>query len=106
MAVVDRTMIESMGLKSAVECLGYRMITKSIERIRDHVARIAKSVLNIKEMQNANSIYQILRISDPTTEVYDNSFNALNKFDSKIAHDSIIKASYIAKAEEESTRNF
>jgi len=104
MAVVDRTMIESMGLKSAVECLGYRIITKSIERMGDHATRIAKSVLNLKEMPNANSLDQTSRISDLATEVYDGSLNALNKLDAKIAHESIIKASRVVDAEEESTQ--
>jgi phosphate uptake regulator len=104
MAVVDRTMIESIGLKSAVECLGYRIITKSIERMGDHATRIAKSVLNLKEMPNANLLDQILKISHLTTEVYDSSLNALNKLDAKMAHESIIKASHIVEAEEESTQ--
>ncbi|MCP8313490.1 MAG: AbrB/MazE/SpoVT family DNA-binding domain-containing protein [archaeon] len=104
MAVVDRTMIESMGLKSAVECLGYRIIAKSVERIGDHATKIAKSVLNLNEIPNANSLDQISRISDLVTEVYDGSLKALNKMDAKIAHESIIKASYVVKAEEESTQ--
>jgi len=104
MAVVDRTMIESMGLKSAVECLGYRIITKSIERIGDHATKIAKSILNLKETPNANSLNQISRISDLVTEVYSDSFKALNKSDAKIAHESIIKASRVIEAEEESTQ--
>ncbi|MEM3708915.1 MAG: phosphate uptake regulator PhoU [Nitrososphaerales archaeon] len=103
-AVMDRTMIESIGLKSAVECLGYRIIAKSIERIGDHATRIARSTLNLKEKPDENSIDQILKISDLAKEVYDKSLNALNKFDSKIAHENIIKASYVVKAEEESTQ--
>jgi len=104
MAVVDRTMIENMGLRSAVECLGYRIIAKSIERMGDHATRIAKSVLNLKEMPNANLLDQILKISHLTTGVYDSSLNALNKLDAKMAHESIIKASHIVEAEEESTK--
>ena len=104
MAVVNRTMIESMGLKSAVECLGYRIITKSIERIGDHATKIAKSILNLKEMPNANSLDQISKISDLVAEVYNDSFKALNKLDAKIAHESIIKASRVIEAEEESTQ--
>jgi phosphate uptake regulator len=104
MAVVDRTMIESMGLKSAVECLGYRIITKSIERMGDHATKMAKSILNLKEIPNANSLDQISRISDLVTEVYNDSFKALNKLDAKIAHESIIKASRVIEAEEESTQ--
>jgi phosphate uptake regulator len=70
----------------------------------DHATRIAKSVLNLKEMPNANLLDQILKISHLTTGVYDSSLNALNKLDAKMAHESIIKASHIVEAEEESTQ--
>jgi phosphate uptake regulator len=101
MAVVDRTMIESIGLKSAVECLGYRIVTKSIERIADHVAKVANSVLSLEEEPSANSLGQILRLSDLATDVFDHSLKALNKLDAKMAHESIIKAYQAVKIEEE-----
>ena len=38
-----------MGLESLSECLGYRLITKAVERIADHAARIADNIKLIKE---------------------------------------------------------
>ncbi len=41
-AVSNRVIIEEIGLSNTRDCLGYRLIVKSIERSADHAARIAK----------------------------------------------------------------
>ena len=41
LAVHNRVMIQEIGLATAQDCMNYRMIVKSIERIADHAAQIA-----------------------------------------------------------------
>ncbi|MBD3173139.1 AbrB/MazE/SpoVT family DNA-binding domain-containing protein [Candidatus Bathyarchaeota archaeon] len=46
-AVVDGHILKESGLKSPRECLGYRLITKSVERMADHAVNIAHNRLEL-----------------------------------------------------------
>ncbi|OYT27217.1 MAG: hypothetical protein B6U95_06435 [Thermofilum sp. ex4484_82] len=41
-AVRNIAIVSKMGLRNPRDCLGYRLIVKSVERVADHAARIAK----------------------------------------------------------------
>jgi phosphate uptake regulator len=44
-AVQHQPLLERVGLNTSVECLGYRIITKSVERSGDHASRVAQGSL-------------------------------------------------------------
>ncbi len=44
-AVSDNLVLRESGLRSPRECLGYRLITKSVERMADHAVKIAENSL-------------------------------------------------------------
>ncbi len=44
-AVSDSLVLRESGLRSPRECLGYRLITKSVERMADHAVKIAENSL-------------------------------------------------------------
>ncbi|KON31618.1 hypothetical protein AC482_00205 [miscellaneous Crenarchaeota group-15 archaeon DG-45] len=44
-AVSDGLVLKEIGLQSPRECLGYRLITKSVERMADHAVNIAQNSL-------------------------------------------------------------
>ncbi len=46
-AASDRRILQEIGLKSPKECLGYRLIAKSVERVADHAADIAENSLTL-----------------------------------------------------------
>lgn len=48
-AVQNPPFLEEIGLKSLRECLGYRLVSKNVERVGDHAALVAQNVL---EMEN------------------------------------------------------
>ena len=48
MAVRNRAIIEEVGLLAARDCLGYRLAVKSIERVADHAAGIARLVPSLR----------------------------------------------------------
>lgn len=52
-AVQHPPLVEKIGLRSPVECLGYRIITKSVERSADHAARVAQNALLIQRQVDA-----------------------------------------------------
>ncbi len=49
MAIQDPRIIKDIGLTTARDCLGYRLVTKSVERTADHAASIAENVLLLKK---------------------------------------------------------
>jgi len=48
-AVQDPPFLEEIGLSSLRGCLGYRLVSKNVERVGDHAALVAQNVL---EMEN------------------------------------------------------
>jgi len=47
-AVEDTQLMREIGLKSPRDCLGYRLIAKSVERIGDHAVRIAEQAIELR----------------------------------------------------------
>jgi len=48
-AVEDTQLLREIGLISPRDCLGYRLIAKSVERIGDHAVRIAEQATELRE---------------------------------------------------------
>ena len=49
MVVQNDRILKEIGLTSPTDCLGYRLIVKSVERVADHASRIAQEVQAIKK---------------------------------------------------------
>jgi len=49
LAISNRQTIKAIVLKNERDCLGYRLITKTVERTADQAAKIAEYVLNFKK---------------------------------------------------------
>jgi phosphate uptake regulator len=47
-AVEDDKILREIGLDNRRDCLGYRLITKSAERVGDHAVNIARDLLTVK----------------------------------------------------------
>ena len=58
-AVGNERIIKELGLDNPRDCLGYRLITKSAERVADHAARIAQNVLAIEKLVD-NETFKVL----------------------------------------------
>ena len=52
LAVSNQRIVKDIGLTSQKECLGYRLIAKSVERTADHATKIAENTLLLKEPVN------------------------------------------------------
>ena len=55
LAVSNARVVKEIGLNSPRDCLGYRLIAKSVERTADHATKIAENVLLLKENVNVSS---------------------------------------------------
>lgn len=99
-AVFNKTILEEIGLVNPRDCLGYRLIVKSIERVADHSARIAYTATTIKEPLNKKLTKEINDMDALSQEVYQDAIKALYKNDIKLAHDAIAKIRDVQTLEE------
>ena len=78
LAVHNRVMIQEIGLATAQDCMNYRMIVKSIERIADHSAQIAGSEIMLDKRKIPQPLNEhIVKLSKMSAEVYDNAVRAV-----------------------------
>ena len=97
-AVRDRSVIQEIGLTSTRDCLGYRLVVKSVERVADHAAGIASQAEALQNLPEPAA----KRISDMTAvarKVFDGSISAVLRLDGKIAEEAIAKTKDVAQME-------
>jgi phosphate uptake regulator len=99
-AVENRLQIEEIGLSSQRDCLGYRLIVKSVERSADHAARIAKTVLTFTEIFESKIAESLFAVSKLATEIQESSMNVLYKYDAEAVYETMAKIKDITKLEE------
>jgi len=97
-AVRDRSVIQEIGLTSTRDCLGYRLVVKSVERVADHAAGIA---VQAEELQNLPepAVKRITELTALARKVFDSSISALLRLDGKTAEDAIAKAKDVVQIE-------
>lgn len=77
-AVSDSLILRESGLRSPRECLGYRLITKSVERMADHAVNIARNSLTLTLSHMSEEILNELRnVSDSAVMVFEHAVEAL-----------------------------
>jgi len=92
MAVLNRSLIQEIGLSDPRDCLVYRVVSKSLERIADHATRIAEMANRIDEPLPARFGEELAKVSDLTSMVLEDAFKSLAKVDGTIANSSITSA--------------
>ncbi len=82
-AMQDPSMLEDIGLESLRECLGYRLVSKHIERVGDHAASIAQNVLEMEEPVSEKTLDKLKEINTMACEVLEKSVESLfdNNYD-------------------------
>ncbi len=98
-AVQDEKIIHEIGLSTGQDCLGFRLVTKAIERIADHAVEIAKNILLLKKPLEANLSKSIETMSTSATSVFNDSIDALFKRDYYLAETVVQKAKQISSLE-------
>ena len=98
-AIENDHMLKEMGFQNARDCLGYRVITKNIERLADHAVRISKDVLDYKKPITGKLFDSIQEMSDFAISVIDDACLALFKKNYEEAENAIKRANDIEKYE-------
>ncbi|MGC9068977.1 MAG: PhoU domain-containing protein [Thermoprotei archaeon] len=103
MTALNISTVKDIGLNKLMEGLEYRIIAKSIERIGDHSARIAKSITRILKWPTTNSLNLLEDFGNKTASIYERVIRALNRMDKKLAQELINDAGFITDYEQEIT---
>ncbi|HZW84851.1 MAG TPA: phosphate uptake regulator PhoU, partial [Nitrososphaerales archaeon] len=97
-AVRDRSVIQEIGLSSTRDCLGYRLVVKSVERVADHAAAIAAEAENLQSL-SSTSVARIQEMTGLSRKVFENSIAALLRLDGKLAEQAIAKSKEVVHLE-------
>ncbi len=69
--------LKEIGLATARDCLGYRLITKSVERTADHAVQIAENVLSLKKPLDPALLEQIESMSVSAITIFNTTIETL-----------------------------
>lgn len=98
-AVQHPPLIEKIGLRQPVECLGYRIITKSVERSADHAARVAENSLFIQHELDPGLLKDTRTLSDVSLRMMDTALRALFSDNYELAEGVLMEKGKTAQLE-------
>jgi phosphate uptake regulator len=98
-AVKHPTLLSRVGLSSPVDCLGYRIIAKSVERSADHAARIAINVLLLQQPPSQALFKQATEMSQQSTKMMGTALHALFANDYKLAETVLLEKDKVTDLE-------
>ncbi len=100
-AIEDKILLREIGLTAPREILGYRLITKSIERMADHAVNIAKGVLELKEEISQETLERLSEMSSSANSVFRESIEALYRQDYHLGDKVVEDAKKVTLMEED-----
>lgn len=101
MAVQNPRLIKEIGLTNPRDCLGYRLITKTVERTADHAANIARNMLPLKKRLDEKTLEKIEQMSELAIYSFETAIESLFKLDFNMAESVIEKTKGIVFLEKE-----
>ncbi len=103
-AVQSERIIREIGLSSTRDCLGYRIIAKSVERIADHAVKIAENLLSLDKEIDDSVFQKIFEMSSFARAVFEDSIKSLFKKDYSMADSVVMRAKTMVEMENEVIR--
>ena len=101
LAVSNPRIVKEIGLNSQKDCLGYRLIGKSVERTADHATKIAENTLLLKEPVTEEFLLKLDQLSSLANSMFESAMDALFRHDFNLAEGVIEKIGLIHKLEKE-----
>jgi len=99
MAIQNPRIITEIGLKKPKDCLGYRLITKMVERTADHATNIAKKVILLKKRLDDEFLQAIQEMNKVAISSFETAIESLFRRDFDLAESVIAKANKIVSLE-------
>lgn len=100
-AVQNERVLKDIGLSNPRDCLGYRIISKSVERIADHAVKIAENGISLNGKIDDYTFQKISEMSSFARSAFDDSIKSLYKKDYLLADNVVAKTKTIASIENE-----
>lgn len=98
----DNYVLRESGLNSPRECLGYRLITKSVERMADHAVNIAQNRLALTLSQLSEELTEELtKISTTAIDIFEKAVDSLFDEDYRSADKALESVADIRAMESE-----
>lgn len=101
MAIQNPRIINEIGLGNARDCLGYRLVTKSVERTADHAVNIAENTMLLKHRLDDRILKRTIDMSSLAVSMFENAIESLFSRDYNLAEASIEKTKDILTMEKE-----
>ena len=99
MAIQNPRIIPEIGLKNPKDCLGYRLITKIVERTADHATNIAKKVILLKKQLDEEFLQTIQEMNEVAISSFETAIESLFRRDYDLAESVIARANKIVSLE-------
>ncbi len=80
-AVQNEFVLKEIGLETRRDCLDYRLIVKSVERVADHATKIAEGIKGLERPVNASLISKVSEMSEFAVGLFEDASLALFKGD-------------------------
>lgn len=100
-AVEHLQLLREIGLNSPRDCLGYRLIAKSVERVADHASLIAEHAANLQEALTPKLAVRIKELSEFSSLQFQEASQALFRRDYSMADRVLARQDRAKKLETE-----
>jgi phosphate uptake regulator len=100
-AIQNPRIIREIGLQNARDCLGYRLVTKSVERTADHAAKIAENVLQLSKPLKYETFEKLKEMSNIAVFMFETAIEALFRQDYALAESIVEKTKEVIPLEKQ-----
>jgi phosphate uptake regulator len=76
-AVEYQQIAEKLGIENQRDCLGYRIAVKALERIADHIENIAKSYIQLMDINKDVQLEDFIKLNSSIVQTFEKSVHAL-----------------------------
>ena len=90
-AIQNPRIIKEIGLRTARDCLGYRLVTKSVERAADHAANIAENISHLNKKLDKETVDKLEEMSNIAVSMFETAIEALFRQDYVLAETIVEK---------------
>lgn len=99
-AMQDPTLVEEIGLKTLRECLGYRLVSKNVERVGDHTVSIAENVFEMESEVSGKLLDMLKEVSSLANSIFKKSIDSLFEEEYVLAEQAIQETEKVHDLEE------
>lgn len=100
-AIQNPHIMKEIGLETAHDCLGYRLVAKSVERTADHAAAIAENILALKKNVEKKTVEKIETMSKIAVSMFETAMEALFRNDYALAESILEKMNDVVEIEKQ-----